>query len=140
MGKTIDSFTFQRVGSSGLMKPIIYCNASEDVLSRAVSINKKLAIELSALRPKRRTIQLEACFQRVLAQLPDDTVIRDFDVMFNPAYQVDVLRVLVNANKKKPFSAIWCGRYEDGKLIYAEEGYLDFRTFYIDNYDVTCVI
>jgi len=140
MGKVINRASFQAAQRSGLLKPIIYCGGFADVADEAKPINIELAKELEALRPKRRTMQLEACFNRVLDSLPDNAVIKDFDVMFNPAYKVDVLKILVTSCKRKPFSVIWPGRYEDGKLFYAEEGYPDYKVFDINNYDVTCVI
>ena len=29
--------------------------------------------------------------------------------------------------------------FEDGKLVYAEEGYPDYKVYEIANYDITCV-
>ncbi|WP_281522875.1 BREX-3 system P-loop-containing protein BrxF [Mogibacterium timidum] len=140
MGKIISRISFADTQRNGLMKPIIYCRDLTEPNMEVRSINIKLAKELETLRPKRRTMQLEACFNRVLDGLPDNVVIKDFDVMFNPAYKVDVLKILVTTCKRKPFSVIWAGRYEDGKLFYAEEGYPDYKVFNINNYDVTCVI
>lgn len=140
MGKIINRVSFVSAQRSGLLKPVIYCGGFADTGQEAKSINIELAKELEELRPKRRTMQLEACFNRVLDGLPDNVVIKDFDVIFNPAYKVDVLKMLVAACKRKPFSVIWPGRYEDGKLFYAEEGYPDYKVFDINNYDVTCVI
>ena len=140
MGKVINRVSFASAQRSGLLKPIIYCGDFADKGQDAESINIELAKELEALRPKRRTMQLEACFNRVLGGLPDNVVIQDFDVIFNPAYKVDVLKMLVAACKRKPFSVIWPGKYEDGKLFYAEVGYPDYKVFDINNYDVTCVI
>lgn len=140
MGKIINRIFFADTQRNGLMKPIIYCRYLTEPDMEVRSINIDLAKELEILRPKRRTMQLEACFNRVLDGLPDNVVIKDFDVMFNPAYKVDVLKILVTVCKRKPFSVIWPGRYEDGKLFYAEEGYPDYKVFNINNYDVTCVI
>lgn len=140
MGKVINRASFQAAQRSSLLKPIIYCGGCADAEKETKPINIELAKELEALRPKRRTMQLEACFNRVLDSLPDNAVIKDFDVMFNPSYKVDVLKILVTSCKRKPFSVIWPGRYEDGKLFYAEEGYPDYKVFDINNYDVTCVI
>ena len=140
MGKIINRVSFASAQRSGLLKPVIYCGGFADTGQEAKSINIELAKELEELRPKRRTMQLEACFNRVLDGLPDNVVIKDFDVIFNPAYKVDVMKMLVAACKRKPFSVIWPGRYEDGKLFYAEEGYPDYKVFDINNYDVTCVI
>lgn len=140
MGKIIHSCSVSGSEYSGLLKPIIYCCPEEDVVDSAIPINHTLAEKLSALRPKQRTMRLAVCFEEILKTLPDNAVIKDFDVMFNPEYKVDVLKILVDACKRKPFSIIWPGKCEDGKLFYAEDGYQDFKTFSVEEYDVTCII
>ena len=117
MGKVINRVSFASAQRSGLLKPIIYCGDFADTGQDAESINIELAKELEALRPKRRTMQLEVCFNRVLDGLPDNVVIKDFDVIFNPAYKVDVLKMLVAACKRKPFSVIWPGKLRMGNVL-----------------------
>ena len=85
-------------------------------------------------------MRMEQCFQQVLNTLTEGVVIKDFDVMFNPEYEVDILRIMIAQYKIKPFDLIWPGKYQEGKLIYAEEGYSDYKVYEIDKYDVTCVI
>ena len=85
-------------------------------------------------------MRIENFFNQILSQFPDGIVIKDFDVMFNPEYKVDVLKIMVDACKRKPFSIIWPGKCEDGKLFYAEDGYPDFKSFSVEDYDVTCII
>ncbi len=119
---------------------IIYANGAYDQEVGAVSINKRLAEELRKLKPTRRTMQLEKCFNNVLDSLPDRVVIKDIDVMFNPAYRVDVIRILVEANKHHPFSLVWSGRYDDNRLLYGEEDLDDYKAFEINDYDIVCVV
>ena len=69
----------------------------------------------------------------------DGVTIKDIDVMFNPDYKVDVLKILIATRKRKNYSVIWPGKFEDGKLIYGEEGYPDYKVFNIADYDITCV-
>ncbi|WP_314838894.1 hypothetical protein [Solobacterium moorei] len=76
----------------------------------------------------------------MLDSLPDNPVIRDFDVMFNPDYEVDVLKIMSSVARAKPFQVLWLGRCEDEKLIYAEEGFRDYKVFETKKYDVTCVV
>jgi len=140
MGKVLHARSLLSLGYAGLMKPIIYCMVDAATEAAAVSINLELAQRLVRLTPKRRTMRLEACFVEVLNLLPDNVVIKDFDVMFNPEYKVDVLKIMVDACKRKQFSIIWPGKYEDGKLFYAEDGYPDFKSFRIEDYDVTCIV
>lgn len=123
----------------GLSKPIIYCNPSADLIEQAIPLNRTLAEALIQYKLARRTFQVERCFQAVLAKLPDRAVIKDFDVLFNPEYKIDVLKILIRNCKANPFSVIWPGTLQDGKLIYAEIGYKDYKEYDVDAYDVTCV-
>ena len=103
------------------------------------SISKEMADELMACKPERRSMKLEQIFNKVLDRYPDGVTIKDIDVMFNPDYKVDVLKILIAARKRKRYSVIWPGRLEDGKLIYGEEGYPDYKVNKIADYDITCV-
>ena len=140
MGQIIHSRTVSNLECAGLLKPIIYCCPDKATTDSAESLNRALAEKLSLVKPNRRTMRLANCFEEILKTLPDNTVIKDFDVMFNPDYKVDVLKILVDACKRKPFSAIWPGKYEDGRLCYAEDGYSDYKIFNIAEYDITCVV
>ncbi len=117
---------------------LVYLKKIKEVVEPQ-SISKEMADELLACKPERRSMKLEQFFYKVLDRYPDGATIKDIDVMFNPDYQVDVLKILIAARKRKRYSVIWPGRYEDGKLIYAEEGYPDYKVYEIANYDITCV-
>ena len=118
---------------------LIYMNAIQK-MHESRSVSKPLAEALLACKPNRRSMKLEQIFNNVLDTLPDGVVIKDIDVMFNPDYKVDVLKILMASRKRKRYSVIWPGRCEDGKLICGEEGFPDYKTYNIENYDITCVI
>ena len=105
----------------------------------AKSVGKEIADELLNINENKRSMRLEKVFNDVLDKYPDGVTIKDIDVLFNPSYQVDVLRILIDARKRKKYNLIWPGRIENGKLIYAEEGYPDYKVYEIANYDITCV-
>ena len=122
-----------------IFRLLIYSAASL-VTGDAFSVNKPLAAKLLKLKPNRRTMQLEKCFNDVISSLPPGATIKDIDVLFNPDYKVDVMRILIEANKKKPISVIWPGRYENGKLLYSEEPLLDYKAYNISDYDIYYVV
>ena len=126
--------------SSTTNRLLVYYKRLQQLQQQPVSVSKRLAEKLLDIRPRRRSMRLEQCFNEVLRELPDGVIIRDFDVMFNPDYQVDVLKTLTDARRHKEYSAIWPGEKKDGKLIYSEEGYPDYKTYEIENYDVTCIV
>ena len=117
----------------------IYCN-SEDIIDSAISVNTAIAKELLGIRERSRTMKLEQCFSNVLASLPENVIIKDFDVLFNPSYKIDVLKMLVNVYKHKHFSVVWNGSVCDEKLIYGEEDFLDYKSYDISDYDIVCVV
>jgi len=118
---------------------LVYMKAIQK-LHEPRSVSKPLAEALLECKPNRRSMKLEQIFNTVLDTLPDGVVIKDIDVLFNPDYKVDVLKILMASRKRKLYSVIWPGRCEDGKLIYGEEGFPDYKTYNIENYDITCVI
>ena len=130
----------QYSGLTNMYRLVIFANDTYEQKSNVVSINKRLAEELRKLKPTRRTMQMEKCFNKVLDSLPEKVVIKDIDVMFNPAYRVDVIRILVEANKRHPFSLVWSGRYDDNRLLYGEEDLADYKAFEISDYDIVCVV
>lgn len=130
----------QLATQQNMYRLIVYTNDKYEQEASAVSINKRLAEELRKLKPTRRTMQLEKCFNKILDSLPEKVVIKDIDVMFNPAYMVDVIRILVEANKRHPFSLVWSGRYDDNRLLYSEEDLADYKAYEISDYDIVCVV
>lgn len=138
MGNTITQQQYSEL--TNLYRLVIFTSDTCEQKLNAVSINKRLAEELRKLKPTRRTMQLEKCFNKILDSLPEKVVIKDIDVMFNPAYRVDVIRILVEANKRHPFSLVWSGRYDDNRLLYGEEDLADYKAFEISDYDIVCVV
>lgn len=122
-----------------LSRLLIYIKVISNI-NEPKSVSKPLAEALLACKPNRRSIKLEQMFNNVLDTYPDGMVIRDIDVMFNPDYKVDVLKILMAARKRKKYSVIWPGKCENGKLIYGEEGFSDYKIYDVEDYDITCVI
>ena len=140
MGVIITAQNFSLQNYAGLLKPIVYCCQYKGGIEHTVSINLELARELKAFKPKRRTMQIERCFAYVLSKLPDGVVLKDFDVLFNPDYKVDVMTMMMNTCKAKPFSIIWPGTFDGTRLVYAEEGFQDYKTYDVSCYDITCIV
>ena len=137
MGNVIDFHYLPKTDSSSRL--IIYKESFLESIT-AFSVNKKLAEQIIQVPMARRTLRLEKCCENILDQLPENSIIKDIDVLFNPVYKVDVIKMLVSVYKKKKYSLIWPGSYADGKLIYSEEGYPDYRVYEIKNYDIMYVI
>lgn len=139
MGTALARRRFLRRNQTNLTRPLIYCCELSGITDDAIPMNVALARRLAEVSPSARSMRLESCFVSALSDLPEDVVIRDIDVLFNPAYEVDVLALLCSAYRKHHFDLIWPGRFEDYQLVYAAEGCADYRAFDIDRYDLTCI-
>ena len=95
MGNIIQYRLHQAESQVGLMRPVIYCDEKYCEDLHQVALNEKLAALLIKINPERRTLKIERCFQKVLADVPENSCIRNFDVLFNPAYKIDVLQLLM---------------------------------------------
>lgn len=140
MGTTVSNSVFEQVDKKELLRPIIFCNPNEYLIESAVPVNVALAKTLITIKEDRRSFRMELCLKQLLDTMPANPVIKEFDVLFNPSYEIDVIKTLISVYKTKPFDVIWPGQYEEGKLIYAEEGYRDYKVYEISKYDITCVI
>lgn len=139
MGRAISGKRYLRRRQVSYARPLVFCCELDEITDDATSMNVAIAQHLADVLPSLRSIRLESCFVSALNELPEDVVIRDIDVLFNPAYEVDVVALLCSAYRKHHFDLVWPGRYEDNQLLYAEEGCPDYRTFDIDRYDITCI-
>ena len=140
MGKIISKYAYQMNDYRQLMKPIIFCSPNEEQERDAIALNVSVAEMLVKVKPQRRSFKIPSIIDMVIASLPPKSTIKDFDVLFNPEYQIDVLQLLITACRKNEFSILWPGTYSEGKLIYAEIGYADFKIFNLEKYDVTCIV
>jgi len=101
MGKQILKYEYQRQMSDGLMKPIIFCCSEEKIEQDSIALNVRIAEKLASIKPERRSLRLPGIIESIIDALPENSIIKDFDVLFNPEYQIDVLRLLIAACKKK---------------------------------------
>ena len=140
MGQVINSYQLSESGENSLLKPLIYCNPDAELMEMSISIEERMTENLLKYEPKYRRRHVAGCFDAILADLPRDRTLRDIDILFNPSYSIDVLKMMISACKRKNFNVIWPGRYEVGCLIYAEEGCKDYIKYRVADYDITCIL
>ena len=137
MGKIVAMRRFLSTEAHGQLT--IYVNPPQPVHTDSVSVGKMLAAAILKTEPQLRSKALGQILEDVLSGLVDNTTVRDIDVLFNPTYEVDVLRLLEIAYREKTYSVVWPGEYNDGKLTYSEYGYADYKEYAISEYAILCV-
>lgn len=140
MGYCITVAQYESISEKDLLQPIVFTKNNCSLQKQAISLNVMLAKELIKYNEVDRSTHIAECLLQLVQTLPKNSIIKDFDVLFNPAYAIDVLQILVLTCKQCNFKVIWPGTYKDGKLVYAEANSVDYKVYKIDDYDITCVI
>jgi ABC-type uncharacterized transport system ATPase component len=95
-----------------------------------LNVNMELSKSLLELTRNQRSRQVERLFKEVIASVPGDVVLLDnLEVLFDPALEVETLRLLQVSSRNRTVVASWNGTWKDGTLIYAEPGHPEFAQF-----------
>jgi hypothetical protein len=64
----------------------------------------------------------------------------DYEMLFDPRYEIDVLRLFVELARRNKLIVKWCGQASEKTISYAEPGYSDYKQYKISDYDVAIVL
>lgn len=70
----------------------------------------------------------------LIEALPSPVLIDKLDILFEPSLQTDPLALLQSLSRSKTIIAIWSGSLNDNKLYYAEHGYPEYRSYYVQDF------
>ena len=146
MGTIINNRTLSANKIMILQFPVILCVHRDDYIKaitdanvQAVSLNLPLAKSFSG---KSELEIIVAFTETVKSLLPKDesVYLQNYEMLFDPRYKLDVLRMFCEISRHNRLIVKWCGRVDGNSLIYAEPGYADYSKYNVSEYDVTCVI
>lgn len=125
--------------------PVVLCNQKtidEQAIVAAgyqrCSLNYPLAKALvSSPEAERITMVRET----VLTLIPRRTAVYlvDYEMLFDPRYEIDVLKLFYEISRRQKLVVKWCGRLAAQMLVYAEPGYPEYKQYSIAEYDIICV-
>jgi len=125
--------------------PIILCLDRPDYIDaitaanyQKISLNLPLAKALSGLTSGEIPL---AIFQKIRNIFPQSTLIylSDYEMLFDPRYKLDVIRLFTDLSRHYKMIVKWCGTTSDEALIYSEPGYEDHKIYKISNYEITVI-
>lgn len=145
MGSTFKISSLNKDKLDKLLTPIVFCVNEEKVVNFTkeycvLSINEILTLRLLGFEPEERNLMVADEFNKIIAENKEPLLIKDFEILFNPEYQFDVLKLFIMANRRKQVSVLWCGTYENGRLFFAEPVYIDYKSYNLADYDISCII
>jgi len=99
-----------------------------------------LAQKLISYDPDKRGLFVTEEFNRIIDSLNEPILLREFEILFDPEFQLDVLKLFIQANRKKRIDILWPGKYKSQNLVFAESGYKDYKAYNISSYALSCII
>ena len=63
----------------------------------------------------------------------------DYEMLFNPGYKLDIIRLFKEISRYNKLIVKWCGGFDGESLTYAEPGYDDYAIYKLCDYEITCV-
>jgi len=125
--------------------PIVLCN-HKTITEQAIvdggyqryALNHPLAKALLSLPEAERIVMVR---ETVLALIPRRTAVYlvDYEMLFDPRYEIDVLKLFYEVSRRQKLIVKWCGRLAEQMLVYAEPGYPEYKQYNVSEHDIICV-
>ena len=126
--------------------PIILISPSSRVLRKIkeadfieFSLNQSLAEMLLEIPDEKRVGVVMEKIQKLLMEQGPAVLIKDFEMLFDPRYQIDVLKLFCDLSRQRRIAVLWCGTFRENRLEFSEPGFADFQSYNIDQYTLYCV-
>lgn len=125
--------------------PLIICTNAPRILRKVsqrgyqhLHLNTELSKALMSHPAEERPSQIEAGI-KTLIPIHSAMLVSEFEMLFDPRYKIDVLKLFCERAKSSRIAIVWPGMYENGKLSYAQPEDPDYNLFYADNYQI-CIV
>ncbi|MDJ0306791.1 BREX-3 system P-loop-containing protein BrxF [Dehalobacter sp.] len=127
--------------------PIILCSLTprlnkiiDDSHYYELSLNKLLAEALVKKDISDRPQSVTDEIMKIIASIHETVILTDYEMLFDPRYKMDVIRLFYEISRRAKILVKWCGTINDNRLEYATPAHKDFHTYNIQDYDIICVI
>ena len=147
MGSIINVSMLNAAALKKATTPIILCSFPNRVtrlieggLYTPLNLNIKLAEELVKYPVEQRSRRANDEVMAIISQCKTPTLLEDFEILFDPRYDIDAVKVFTELARRQKVVVKWCGRLNGNSLEYGTPDYKDYHSFRIQDYDITCVI
>lgn len=117
------------VGETGSGKTGILRDVADDLGSEVININLALSFELLELTAKQRALRLPGILDHIINKTKPTVVLDNLEILFDKHLKQDPLRLLQGISRNRSVLASWNGTTAGGKLIYAETGHPEYRSY-----------
>ena len=125
------------VGETGSGKTSVLRDVAKSFGTEVINVNLALSAELLELTAKQRALRLPGILDQVIDKVQSPVVLDNLEILFDKDLKQDPLRLLQGISRNRLVVASWNGTTTGGKLIYAEAGHSEYRSY--DLVDLTVV-
>ena len=115
------------VGPVGSGKTTALRLAAERVAGRLLNLNLELSRQLLDLTAEQRALRFAEVLGEVLGPDEEPIFLYRIEMIFEPAFQQDPIRLLQQLSRTRTIVAAWSGNIEGTFLTYAETGHREYQ-------------
>ena len=115
------------VGPAGAGKETVLQRAAEHGAGRLINVNLELARRLLELTAEHRALRFAGVLDEILGPDQSAAFLHRIEMIFDPAFQQDPLRLLRQLSRTRTVVAAWSGMVEGAFLTYAEVGHPEYQ-------------
>jgi hypothetical protein len=117
------------VGATGSGKSAVLLSIAEELGISVINVNLSLSRELLELTAKQRSLRLPGILDCMAEDSTSLLVMDDLEILFDKSLKQDPLRLLQGISRNRTVIASWNGTYTEGRLLYAELGHHEYRSY-----------
>lgn len=135
MGSAIDR-KFFRTRRTAIPQALFLLQSERLAPADAATLNLGVTVSevLRTVPTERRPQSLQSTVEQLLSSLPVDVVLRRMDILFDPAWHIDVLKFLLAVGRNRRLYIPWPGTVSSTILEYSEPGRSDYCRYDISSY------
>jgi hypothetical protein len=117
------------VGVAGSGKTGVLRDVADELGTSVINVNLGLSSELLELTAKQRSLRLPGILDQIVDQTQTPVLLDNLEILFDRDLQQDPLRLLQTISRNRVVVASWNGTMNSGKLLYAETGHPEYRSY-----------
>ena len=135
MGTAIDR-KFFRTRRTAIPQALFILQNERLLPADAENLNLGIAVPeaMQSVPAVKRPPALQSTVERMLSALPVDVVLRRIDILFDPAWHIDVMKFLLAVGRNRRLYILWPGTVSSTILEYSEPGRPDYCRYDISGY------
>jgi len=117
------------VGPAESGKTTVLNTVAEELGKDIININLELSERLLEMTSRKRTLKVSGMFDEILSNDNQIVILDNIEILFDVELKQDPLSLLQKSSRNRTIIASWSGKVKNKKLIYAEPGHPEYRTY-----------